>query len=195
MPVVDGLPMPIGHRKITPGRPRPGPPHHPVDDLPVVLPSPTPHRRPARQQRLQNLPLLIRQVMAIMHTAGLSHPHHHIRGTRPSRAAGGVVPLDPVRALQHTLYRTAKAPSPLSGHHTRHEVRFGEMPTVSLPQQLALAKGARFTKCQRVCAGGAYCAAAGAADQGRPIVRAVGTRTAVGEGGPTEPLRQSETNY
>ena len=28
-----------------------------------------------------------------------------------SPAAGGVVPLDPVRALQHTLYRTAKADS------------------------------------------------------------------------------------
>jgi RNA-directed DNA polymerase len=32
-----------------------------------------------------------------------------IQQTRPSPATGGRSPLDPVRALQHTLYRAAKA--------------------------------------------------------------------------------------
>src|SRR6476469_7133042 len=68
VPSVDGLPRSVRGRKITPRRPCPGPPHHPVNHPAVRRPRPPLTTGPlGRQQRLQRRPLLIGQIMTIMH--------------------------------------------------------------------------------------------------------------------------------
>src|SRR5664279_2193186 len=83
VPVVHRLPVAVRGRQIPPRRPGPGAPQHPVDHQPVLVPLPATTRRPVGQQRHQQRPLLIDQVMAIMHTARLPNPTTQIRGTRP----------------------------------------------------------------------------------------------------------------
>src|SRR3954452_24837912 len=84
MPVVDGLPVPVGGGQVPPRTPGAGPPQHPVDHRPVIRPPTTPARCRVRQQRLQPRPLLVAQIITIMHTRCLPHPSPETRGTRPS---------------------------------------------------------------------------------------------------------------
>src|SRR4051794_24675034 len=84
MPVVDGLPVPVGGRQVPPRTPGARPPQHPVDHRPMIRPPTTPTRCRVRQQRLHPGPLLVAQIMPIMHTRCLPHPSPEIRGTRPS---------------------------------------------------------------------------------------------------------------
>lgn len=75
MPVVGGLPWTIGGRNITPGAPGPSTPQHSIDHTTVI--GPRPPRRTglrARQMRFEQLPLLIGQVVTIMHTPILGQP-------------------------------------------------------------------------------------------------------------------------
>src|SRR5690348_15400667 len=65
---VHGPPRPVREREITPRRPRPGPPQHTVDHPAMRRPRPTLTASPLhRQQRLQRRPLLIGQIVTIMH--------------------------------------------------------------------------------------------------------------------------------
>ncbi len=50
----------------------------------MIGPPPTPARRLVRQQRFQPRPLVLSQVMTIVHGDDLSHPTQKIHGTRPS---------------------------------------------------------------------------------------------------------------
>src|SRR6266487_3083209 len=88
MPPIDGFPVPVAGRKITPGSTSPGPPQHAVDDQPVIHPPAATHRRPVRQQRLQPDPFLIRQIMAIKHDKVLPAHPLKIHETRPSPRSG-----------------------------------------------------------------------------------------------------------
>ena len=75
VPVVDRLPRPVVTRDVTPSSPGPGPPHHGVHDPAVI--SPGTARLPrirTWQMGLEQLPLLIGQVMAIMHIDILGRP-------------------------------------------------------------------------------------------------------------------------
>src|SRR3954453_21620000 len=83
MPVVDGLPVPVGGRQVPPRTPGARRPQHPVDHRPMIRPTTTPTRCRVRQQRLHPGPLLVAQIMPIMHTRCLPHPSPEIRGTRP----------------------------------------------------------------------------------------------------------------
>ena len=74
MPVVHRLPIPIRTRQIPPRRPGPHPPQHPVDHGAMIGPPPPPPPRHSRQQRLQPSPVLIAQIVSIMHVPGLQHP-------------------------------------------------------------------------------------------------------------------------
>ena len=85
MPPIDGFPVPVAGRKITPGSTSPGPPQHAVDDQPVIHPPAAPPRRPVRQQRLQPRPFLIDQIMTIKHDKVLPAHPPKIHETRPSR--------------------------------------------------------------------------------------------------------------
>jgi hypothetical protein len=82
MPVVDGLPVPVGGRQVPPRRPCPSPPEHSVDHLPVIGPVPASSRRPVRQQRRQPIPLGIGQIMTIMYQLWVTHLSIKIRQTR-----------------------------------------------------------------------------------------------------------------
>jgi hypothetical protein len=86
MPVVDGLPVPVVARQIPPGTAGAGPPQHPVDHRSMISPPPTPARRLIGQQRFQPGPLLLSQVMTIVHRNDLPHPTQKIHGTRPKSA-------------------------------------------------------------------------------------------------------------
>ena len=50
----------------------------------MIGPPPTPARRLVRQQRFQPRPLVLSQVMTIVHGDDLSHPTQKIHGTRPN---------------------------------------------------------------------------------------------------------------
>jgi hypothetical protein len=84
MPVVHRLPIPIRTRQIPPRRPGPHPPQHPVDHGAMIGPPPSPPPRHPRQQPLQPSPVLIAQIVSIMHEPGLQHPGRFNYGTRPS---------------------------------------------------------------------------------------------------------------
>src|ERR687893_1703643 len=86
MPMVDSLPVPVVARQIPPRRAGASPPQHPVDHRSMIGPPPTPARRPVGQQRFQPRPLVLSQVMTIVHGDDLSHPTQKIHGTRPSTA-------------------------------------------------------------------------------------------------------------
>jgi hypothetical protein len=87
MPPIDGLPVPVPRRKITPGAARTGPEDDPVDDQPMVQPPTTPSRNHRGQERPKPLPLLIGQVMTIQqirHRTDLQEPPSKIHQTRPN---------------------------------------------------------------------------------------------------------------
>src|SRR5664279_3827353 len=69
VPGVHRLPIPITGRQIPPRRPRTGPPQHPVHHQPMIHPPATPFRCPIRKQALNPRPLLITQIMTILHDA------------------------------------------------------------------------------------------------------------------------------
>jgi hypothetical protein len=82
MPVLDRLPVAVGGRQVPPGRARPRTPEHSVDDLPVVHPLTAAPRRTVRQQRVQESPLVIAQVMTIVYRTDLHDPdRNHSRDT------------------------------------------------------------------------------------------------------------------
>src|SRR2546429_3178117 len=86
MPSIDGFPVPVAGRKITPGSTSAGPPQHAVDDQPVIHPPAATPRRPIRQQRLQPRQFLSGQIMTIKHDNVLpAHPLkiHETRLSRP----------------------------------------------------------------------------------------------------------------
>jgi hypothetical protein len=85
MPVVHRLPIPIRTRQIPPRRPGPHPPQHPVDHGAMIGPPPSPPARHPRQQRLQPSPVLIAQIVSIMHEPGLQHPGRFNYGDLVSR--------------------------------------------------------------------------------------------------------------
>ena len=87
MTVVDGLPVPVDRRYVTPRQPAPGPPKHSVDHSAVIGPPATPLRGLVRQKWFQPRPFLIGQIMAIEHEVGLPHPQIKIRGTRADMEA------------------------------------------------------------------------------------------------------------
>src|SRR3954452_8939266 len=68
MPAIHGLPRAIGGRQVTPWRTRPGPPQDRVHHSPVRGPRTTLTASALhRKERLQLGPLLIGQIMTIMH--------------------------------------------------------------------------------------------------------------------------------
>ena len=83
-PAVHRLPVPVLLGQVTPRGARPGPPQHPVHHYPVVHPPATGPGYPIRQQGLQPSPLLIRQIMPILHDPCLSETTDLIQQTRPS---------------------------------------------------------------------------------------------------------------
>src|SRR6266576_1057817 len=92
MPSIDGFPVPVAGRKITPGSASPGPPQHAVDDQPVIHPPAATPRRPIRQQRLQPHPFPIGQIMTIKHDKVLPAHPLKIHETRPSPGLAAWVP-------------------------------------------------------------------------------------------------------
>src|SRR5438876_11711285 len=107
MPPIDGFPVPVAGRKITPGSTSPGPPQHAVDEQPVIHPPAATPRRPIRQQRLQPRPFLSGQIMTSKHDKVLpAHPLkiHETRpsGARPSPAshAYGLMPVNGLRPVR-----------------------------------------------------------------------------------------------
>src|SRR5512140_1381923 len=92
MPSIDGFPVPVAGRKITPGSTSPGPPQTRVDDQPVIHPPAATPRRPVRQQRLQPRPFLIGQIMTIKHGKVLPAHPLKIRETRPSPCCAAGAP-------------------------------------------------------------------------------------------------------
>ena len=94
MPSIDGFPVPVAGRKITPGSASPGPPQHAVDDQPVIHPPAATPRRPIRQQRLQPHPFPIGQIMTIKHDKVLPAHPLKIHETRPSPAGTHRAPPD-----------------------------------------------------------------------------------------------------
>ena len=68
VPVVDGLPRPVPAWQIPPARPRTSTPQHGVHHRAVISPRPArlTHARP-RKMGLEQVPLLIGQIMTIMH--------------------------------------------------------------------------------------------------------------------------------
>src|SRR2546421_9558843 len=91
MPSIDGFPVPVAGRKITPGSASPGPPQNAVDDQPVIPPPAATPRRPIRQQRLQPHPFPIGQIMTIKHDKVLPAHPLKIHETRPSPTGGNTV--------------------------------------------------------------------------------------------------------
>lgn len=88
MSFVDRLPRPEPLRQIPPLHAGPHPVEHPVDHPAVVAP-PATTRATRRQERLQPIPLRIRQITTD-HTASLAptpHPRVEIRETVPKREA------------------------------------------------------------------------------------------------------------
>jgi len=80
--VVDRLPTAVRLRQVPPRRPGPSPPQHPVHDLAVVLPRTGPTTTQIREKGLEECPLLVSQVMSIMHRSYLSDPtRNHLRDT------------------------------------------------------------------------------------------------------------------
>src|SRR3954469_11215672 len=73
MPVIDGLPGPVGGRQIAPGSAGAGAPDDPVDHRAVVNPAASSARSAVGKQRLQHRPLLVGQVMPVLHPTAL-HP-------------------------------------------------------------------------------------------------------------------------
>src|SRR5206468_3791064 len=73
MPVIDGLPGPVGGRQIAPGSAGAGAPDDPVDHRAVVNPAASSARGAVGKQRLQHRPLLVGQVMPVLHPTAL-HP-------------------------------------------------------------------------------------------------------------------------
>lgn len=73
--VVDGLPRPVPNGQVTPRAPRPGTPQHSIQDAAMISPRPagSPRSRP-RQMGLECFPLLVGQVMSIMHIDILRSP-------------------------------------------------------------------------------------------------------------------------
>ena len=84
MPSIDGFPVPVAGRKITPGSTSPGPPQHAVDDQPVIHPAAAAPWRSIRQQRLQPRPFPSGQIMTIKHDKVLPAHPLKIHETRPS---------------------------------------------------------------------------------------------------------------
>jgi hypothetical protein len=67
MPLVNGLPGAVPVRQVTPLHARPDPVQHPVDHLPMI-PPPATAAVAHRQQRLEPLPLGIRQITSMSHS-------------------------------------------------------------------------------------------------------------------------------
>src|SRR5882757_5132428 len=107
MPPIDGFPVPVAGRKITPGSTSPGPPQHAVDDQPVIHPPAATPRRPVRQQRLQPRPFLSGQIMTIKHNKVLPAHPLKIHETRPSRLITCSVAWPAAAGKEATPYGTA----------------------------------------------------------------------------------------
>src|SRR3954462_8251820 len=91
MPVIDRLPVPVAGGQIPPRTPRTSPEINPVDHRAVIVPTVSLPRMRG-QQRREQLPLFIRQIMTIqtfieIHPDGLPNPKIKIYGTRPSCTA------------------------------------------------------------------------------------------------------------
>src|SRR5262249_743438 len=84
MPVINGLPVPINTRQISPRHAIASPPEHPIDHHPVIRPPTTPTRTPIGQQWLQPSPLIISQIMTIQHAEDLPHPAPELHRPRSS---------------------------------------------------------------------------------------------------------------
>ena len=85
VPPVNGLPRPVRLGQVTPGRTSPSPPQDRVHHASMRRPGPTQTPRPLyRQQRLQQRPLLIAQIVTIMHTTITAEPESILCQTRPS---------------------------------------------------------------------------------------------------------------
>jgi len=87
MPVIDRLPIPVTGGQIPPRTPRTSPEVNPVDNGAVIVP-PVSLPQMRRQQRSQQLPLFVPQIMTIqtfidIHSNGLPNPKIKIYGTRP----------------------------------------------------------------------------------------------------------------
>jgi len=84
MPAIHGLPRPVRPRQIPPRRARPGPPQNPVHHPPVRDPRTSLTARALhRKERFQPSPLLIGQIMTIMHATITPEPDPDLCQTRP----------------------------------------------------------------------------------------------------------------
>ena len=151
MPSIDGFPVPVAGRKITPGSASPGPPQHAVDDQPVIHPPAATPRRPIRQQRLQPRPFLIGQIMTIKHDKVLPPHPLKIRETRPSPAGTHRAPPDrrcaptkqrpfPHRRLCCPAAQPVLRPPPTP---TRPAIHFPRSPVIGRPAPVTLPAGHR----------------------------------------------------
>lgn len=134
MPVIDGLPVSVPGGQIPPGRACAGSPQHPVDHRSMIGPPPTPAWRLVGQQRFQLRPLLISEVMAIVHRDDLSHPTRKIQGTRPKQhrpwSTVPTFPLTQQRPPSSRITPSGTTTSNLAGFGTFAQI--GELTTKTL---------------------------------------------------------------
>ena len=108
MPPVHGLPRPVRRRQIPPRRTSPSPPQDRIHHPPVRGPRPSLTAGALhRQQRLQQRPLLIGQIMTIMHVTIPAEPAPILCQTRPSSEAS-VQPPPPRKTVGYCV-RPARA--------------------------------------------------------------------------------------